>query len=280
MKKSFLFQALTLLIVGILTMPASAQESTDVHSELTSKFRLSLGLYYPKREYGLGLDGNLGLPEEPIDFDAAIETDEKDVLITGIFSWQFKPKWSLSLQYFGSSQDTYKSLDEEIEWEEIVYEVGADVHLGTSLEVTRLFVARHFLQDQKHDLGVGAGLHAIDFGITLEGEARIDDESTEFRSESAKLTAPLPNLGIWYRYSPSKKWLLEARLDWLDVSFDQLSGSLTDIRVSADYSFNQHFGIGLAYQLFRLDADYKSDDWSGRVEVDYKEPALNINAYW
>ncbi len=280
MRTLALMQTLTCLALGCIAAPVVAQQGSDVHPELTSKFDLAVGIYYPKREYVLSVDGSLGEITDPIDFDAALGTDDKDPLLTGIFSWQFKEKWSLGIQHFSAGQTTNRSLEEEIEWEDIIYEVGADVRLETGFDVTRLFVARHFLQDPKHDLGVGFGVHAINVKLQIQGAARLDDESTEFRDESANMSAPLPNLGVWYRYSPSKKWLLGARVDWLSVSIDDISGSLTDIRLSADYSFNDHFGMGLAYQEFRLDADHKNDIWRGSVKVDFTGPSLVFKAYW
>jgi hypothetical protein len=268
------------LALALMTAPTVAQESNDVHTSLSSKYSLSLGIYYPKRQYGIGVDGNFKHNDKLPDINAAVDLDERDPLLNAQFGWKFGEKWSLNLQYFSSDNSSTKSLDEEIEWEDVVYEVGADVSVATELAITRVFVSRHFLQNEKHDLGLGFGIHMIDVGVAIAGQASIDDETSEFQSNSASLSQPLPNLEVSYRYSPSKRWVLEAKLDWLSVSFDKLSGGLTDLQVSARYNFTDHFGAGLSYQYFSIDADVTKDVWTGAIDIAYSGPALSFNAYW
>ena len=268
------------LAFTLMTAPTIAQESGDVHASLTSKYWLSLGIYYPKREYSIGVDGSFEPIEDLPDISAAVDLDERDPLLNAQFGWRFGEKWSLSLQYFSSDNSKSKTLDEEIEWQDDIYEVGADLSASTELAITRVFVSRHFLQSERHDLGLGFGLHMIDAGIAIAGQASINDQESEFKRNSAGVSAPLPNLEVWYRYSPSKHWLLEAKLDWLSVSFDQLSGGLTDLQASAHYNFTDHFGVGLAYQFFRIDADVTKDAWTGAIDIKYSGPVLSFNAYW
>jgi hypothetical protein len=280
MKRIHMAGAIVGLAFALTTAPSIAQESIEVHSSLTSKYWISLGVYYPKRQYRMGVDGSFDDIDILPDINAALDVDERDPLLNAQFGWRFGEKWSLALQYFSSSNSSSKSLVEEIEWEDVVYEVGADVFVKTELAITRLFVSRHFLQNERHDLALGFGLHVIDAGVLIEGEASIDDASTEFQSNSASISQPLPNLEVWYRYSPSKRWLLEAKLDWLSVSFDELSGGLTDLQASVHYNFTRHFGVGLSYQYFSVDADVTKDVWTGVIDIAYSGPSISVNAYW
>jgi hypothetical protein len=280
MKRIHIAGVIVGLVFALTTAPSIAQESSDVHSSLTSKYWLSLGVYYPKRQYGIGVDGTFDHSDMLPDINAALDVDERDPLPNAQFGWRFGEKWALNLQYFSSNNSSSRALDEEIEWEDVVYEIGADVFVKTELAITRVFVSRHFLQNERHDLGLGFGLHAIDASVLIEGEASIDDASTEFQSNSASISQPLPNLEVWYRYSPSKRWLLEAKLDWLSVSFDELSGGLTDLQASAHYNFTEHFGVALSYQYFNVDADVTKDVWTGAIDIAYSGPALSVNAYW
>lgn len=45
----------------------------------------------------------------------------------------------------------------------------------------------------------------------ISGEATLDDESREFRVSDASASFPVPDIGAWYRFSPSDRWLLDAR---------------------------------------------------------------------
>ena len=272
------------LVLAVMCLPATAQdaaqETANLHPNMNSKFTLSIGVFYPEREYGISVDGNLGIPDTDVNVDGGLESSQRDPLFTADFGWKFTERWSLNLQRFTADKKTARSLSEQVEWEDVIYEVGADVLLRTNMAVTRLFFSRDFLKSEGHYLGIGAGIHALDLGVAIEGQATLDDQSTEFRRESVNVAVPLPNLGIWYRYSPSKKWLLEARVDWLDVSFDEVSGSLTDLRLSANYAFTEHFGIGISYQHFSIDADISKNNWLGAMDIAYTGPGLNVTAYW
>jgi hypothetical protein len=41
----------------------------------------------------------------------------------------------------------------------------------------------------------------------------IDGVPTGFQRGDVDASAPMPNIGGWYYFSPSKRWLLEARLE-------------------------------------------------------------------
>ena len=238
------------LTFALMTAPTIAQESGDVNASLTSKYWLSLGVYYPNRKFTIGVDGTIDDGNAPTEINGAVDHSERDPLLNAQFGWKFAEKWALNVQYFSASNSISKTLVEDIEWEDVIYEVGADVGVKTELAITRLFVTRHFLQDEKQDLGLGFGVHLVDTGVTIAGEAFLDDESTGFQRNSAGVSAPLPNLEVWYRYSPSKHWLLEAKLDWLAVSLDELDGGLTDLQVSVHYNFTDHFGVGAGLSVF------------------------------
>jgi hypothetical protein len=90
MRTLALARTLTCLAPGCVTAPVIAQQENNVHLELSSKFNLSLGVYYPQREYELSVDGSLGEIADPIDFDAALDRDEQDPLLTGLFAGNSK----------------------------------------------------------------------------------------------------------------------------------------------------------------------------------------------
>lgn len=73
--------------------------------------------------------------------------------------WQFSPKWALALQYFGSDRNSNQTLDEQIEWQDAVYDVGVNVQAETSFDVIRMFFARQVLDPGPHSLRLGVGVH-------------------------------------------------------------------------------------------------------------------------
>ena len=90
----------------------------------------------------------------------------------------------------------------------------------------------------------------------------------------------MPNLGIWYMYSWSPKWVVTTRLDWLNTTFEEFSGSLYDLSVGVNYQMSDHFGIGLAVNASRLDVGVDSTEWTGELVYEQIGPLLNLTWNW
>jgi hypothetical protein len=82
-------------------------------------------------------------------------------------------------------------------------------------------------------------------------------------------------------HSWSPKWVVITRLDWLDVTFEQFSGSMLDASVGVNYQMSDHFGVGLAAHAFDLNVSVDGDNgWSGDVETSQYGPRLNLTWNW
>ena len=269
--------ARTILLVSILSAcPAALAD--DVHPFMGSKYWLSLGVYYPNHEFALSVNGSvLGISDE---FEFGGKVDDRAALFSGEFGWQFSDNWSLALQYFETERSDRYTAEEQFQWEDLIFDVGVDIKVGTEASITRLVFSRKFIHEGPHDFRLAAGLHRIEFGASIEGIARLNDNSTEFRRSSVDAAAPLPNIGGWYRYSPSDKWMFSLRYDWLSASVNDVSGRVTNGVIGANYSLSENIGIGLNYQRFNLDVKVKDEFWRGRADITYSGPNLYIMGYW
>jgi hypothetical protein len=136
------------------------------------------------------------------------------------------------------------------------------------------------LDEGRHDLRLGLGIHRMTIGASIFGSARLDDQSTEFRTESVKAQAPLPNIGAWYRYSPSDRWVFTLRADWFGASIEDISGELIDLLVGVNFRLTNNIGIGVNYQRLSVNGRVESDGWRGDIDVVYEGPQLIISGYW
>ena len=114
----------------------------------------------------------------------------------------------------------------------------------------------------------------------LEGEVFIDESTTEFQRETASAEFPLPNVGAWYMYSWSPKWMVQARADWLSATIGDYSGSLWDAQAGINYQAFRNIGIGLYYKGFLLDLDIDKSDWHGSADLNQHGPLLTVTATW
>jgi hypothetical protein len=271
---------ITILAIFLVSLasPVAAQTADDYHPFLSDKFNLGIGLFWPKIDLNLQVDGTA--PEDDIDFDEALNLSDYQTTPAIAFRWRFGEKWSLFGQYWSTSSDGKEVLTEDVSWDDVIFREGTFVGGGVDLDIGRVFVGRKFDLAPQHEFGVGFGLHYMNLDTYLEGEILINDGGTDFHRAEASAAFPLPDIGAWYMYSWSPKWLFQANIDWLSASIGDYSGSLWDASVGFNYQPFEHVGFGLHYAGFALDVDVDKGDWRGRVEFNQRGPMLSLTATW
>lgn len=267
-----------LLIVAIFSSPVAAQQAGDYHPFLTNKFSLGVGAYFPDKDFNIRVDGIV--PDEEIDFDEALKYDTSDTTGTLDFRWRFGEKWSVAGQYWSLDSSGGAILEEDIPWEDVVFKEGTFANGGVDTTVARVFFGRVFSSSAKHEFGLGVGFHWMELDTFLEGEIIVDENTTEFQRVSVDASFPMPNIGGWYMYSWSPKWLFEARLDWLSASIGDYSGGILNASAGINYQAFKNIGIGLYYNSFNVDVDVDKSDWRGKAEARQNGPFIALIATW
>ncbi len=266
-------------LVSVSTGIANAQESDSsgkYHPFLSDNINIGLGVYRPSQKRRIGADPNDG-------GSSGESLDASDSQSTGLlnFRWRFTKNWSFQGTYWSTDSESEATLTEDFEFQGQVFQKDSFIKSEIDTSITRLFWGRSFFRKPSTDWGVGLGLHWLAIDVFLEGQIlAIPGPGLEFRRESASASVPLPNLGIWYMYSWSPKWVVTTRLDWLDITVEEFSGSLYDLSVGVNYQMSDHFGIGLAVNAFRLDVGVDRTDWTGELVLEQIGPRLNLTWNW
>ena len=257
---------------------ALAQAGSERHPWLEDDFTVAVGGFLPNKEVKLRVDGSS--PGELIDFDERVKVTSDDTTAAVDFRWRFGEKWSVSGQYWETGDSNTAELTEDITWGDFTLKQGSNVSAGIDVSVARVFFGRKFSSGERHEFGVGVGFHWLEIGAYVEGEVFVNDESSGFQRESVSAGAPLPNIGGWYWYAFSPRWLLKTRVDWLSASIGDYSGGLWNASVGINYQPWRHVGFGLSYQYFGIDVDVDKSDWHGGADLSYRGPFLSLNGSW
>lgn len=263
-----------LCLVSMLATAALADD--EVHPFISSKYSIQLGAFLPSKDFNLSVDGSVTGTNQEFDFEKATGLRSSDEVFMLEFKWRFGEKWSARLQYYEADDSKKAVLKEDITWQDQGLLAGSSITAGVTFHLSRVFFGRSFDSRPNVDAGIGLGVHWLEIGAFIKPDfiATFGDVS------AASVSGPLPNIGGWYYYSPSPKWLVGGRLDWLEASVGEYSGGITNISVGADYQMFKNIGIGLKYQFFRLAVDVDDDKWHGRAELDYEGPFIYLSANW
>lgn len=286
MKKIFL--SLFFLMILQVTFSQKNKKETEVEVEveeietvkknpiLTSTFILNAGVFVPTKTMKLSVDGNT--PNNIIDFNKAFNLNNRQTTLELNFIWRFtkNKKWHLGAEYFSIKSSGKKSLDNDIEWNDITYPVGADVEAGFGLDIYRIFVGRVITSGLRYEFGGGLGIHAMEFNTFIQGQARAGDLSTSFQRESINVLIPVPNLGFWVYYTPSSKWVLTARMDWFAVGINEYNGVLWNVSTGVKYQIIKNFGVAVNYKYFKVDVKANNTYWKGSVDMIFSGPSFGV----
>lgn len=252
------------------------------HPAFESKYTVSLGGLLANRLFNASAGGSLTIdrPAPFVDFESDLKVDDSPELFVVELQWQFSEDWNLGLQHFNSKRSGSNTLGKTIEWEDVIYEIGAVVNATTEIDITRIVFTRKLWRNNGHDFRVSVGLHWLDVAARISGEATLGDGSTVFTRSQASASLPIPNVGGVYRYSLSEKWLFGVRADWLSASVGDYSGGIWNATANVNYRVSDHFGFGLGYQLFQIDGTLSADRWRGDIKTRFNGPILQLAGFW
>ena len=270
----------TLLFTVVMFSQISySQENAQTKNKiLTSKFQIGLGLFIPTQKVKFGIGGSS--ENQEIEFGESFDFDNNSIRPQFYFDWRFSDKWKLSAEYFNASYNKKSELEEDIVINdgEYIFKEGSNVKLGYKFNLYRVFVGRVISSGLKHELGGGLGFHITNIGPFIEGNVIVNNNENEFKTAAVSVTAPLPNIALWYYFAPTEKWSFTARLDWFGITVDEYSGSLWDVGPSARYQFSKNFTVALDYRYFKLNADIDKDKWNGSFDMSFSGPTLSVHA--
>ncbi len=272
MKKRILFLFLLLWIISLEN--TYAQEEVIENPVFTDRFLFGVGVYIPIQNVSFGANGVS--QDEEIDFDETFNFNNNDIRPTFFFKWRFAKRWLLVAEYFNIQNSQKGVLEEDITWDEYVLKKGSSVTGGFKTDLLRVYVGWNFFQGLKQQVGAGLGVHGINLGPFIEGDVYINDEEYNFQKISLSLILPVPNIGIWYVYTPNTKWAFNTGIDWFGIELGKYSVSLWDISAGVNYQFFKHIGMGLNYRFFNIKGDVNNENWNGTFNLSFQGPTIGI----
>ena len=277
MKNYYKYLLILFVFIGQFSF---SQEEVKKHPLLTDKFVFTGGIFFPQNKVTLGVDGDL-LNNE-FDFGKTFDIVSNQRTFDLTFQWRFAKRWKLVAGYYQINNTKDFKLDEPIEWGD--YTFDGQVKFGTKVGVMRALVGWIASQGPKHEFGVGLGAHSMIFKAFIEGDGTITGPdgtiTTNFSKQEIDAVLPLPDIGIWYYWAPTPRWMLTADVDWLYVSIGEYNGGLWDAKGGVQFQVVKFFGVGVNYRYYtaNLDVNQSGDigDWRGSVRVTYNGPNVMV----
>ena len=202
-----------------------------------------------------------------IDPEGNLDLPETSSVTTFYGIWNINPKHSIGFSYFSVNRETSLfNIDETLE----DVRIEGDAKITDATNFYRLSYGYTLFNDYRSKIKLHAGIYGLDLKYVFEAEGQITRDGVTTSgsiNEEAKVFAPLPLIGLdlWYSFTP--KWGLNTTVAFVAGSYEDVSASVLQTSLNAQYRFTDH--IGLIFGLAYFDADVVIEDNIDKQEIAY-----------
>ncbi|HID49203.1 MAG TPA: hypothetical protein EYP40_06270 [Chromatiales bacterium] len=211
--------------------------------DLPDRFKISLGGYFLS-DFSTTValaDSDLGIGAG-IDPARTLGLDFRSSVVRIDGQYRFTPEHSLTYSWYRIASRASKTLNEQIEWGDVIIPIGATVASDFGYDIYKLGYLWSFHHSDKVELAIGAGLHVTRFKLDLNATV-VNPPGSSIQDVS--ITAPLPVISMALRYRITPKLHFGYLGQVFAMSFDQWQGSYTDSALVLEYRFWEHVGLGI-----------------------------------
>jgi hypothetical protein len=276
MRRRLLIIPLTLVLISV--GPAYAQGDPEWRSWPTGeRVAVNVGTFFAKLDTKVRLDGTGGALGTGIDFESDLGLDDTQLRIMAEGHWRFFKKHRLDFSYFNLDRSGDGTSIVSIRFGDQVFQADLPIHAFLDIEVFNLGYSYSILFDEKKELAFGLALSFQDIAVGLQGTGMLAAFDV---SESESVLAPLPTFTGRFAYAITPKWIVDTNIGYftieLDSGGDELSGDIIAVNAGVKWQLLKHFHLGLLYQLFRVDGEFKDQAKQLVIEYNYKGPVLYL----
>jgi len=259
---------LAMLVAAIA--PAQAAEGvTPNHPALNDRFYFALGAFWPQSTTSAQLDSTrLGVGAN-IDFENALGLSSDKTVPSFIGRWRFGERWRLEAEYFELNRGGSRSLERDIQFGDLVFPIRAQVTSKFDFSDLRLSVDYSFFRTLDKEVGVGVGLHAVAYDVSLA--------SGVVGTQQEDVIAPLPVFNLYGQFALTDRWALGARMSRLSLSWDRYDGSLTSLEIDVLYQPFRHVGFGFAERSLDIKLTVQDGNTQRKFKQALQGPLFYMN---
>jgi len=264
--------AATLLGAGI----SAAQADDDVNL-ITSTGYVSLGTFLNNSDFQIKLNGNTA---EGSNVDWKSEFGDKDVTrfrLDGL--WRINDRHHVRFMYTDYARKATHTIDHEIEWQDDLFPISADVTAKQSFTIIEAAYEYAFMHSENFELTGTAGLHYTTLSASLK--ATVDDGTggggTVEIGGPASVDMPLPVIGARAMWRFGGNFYFDAQAQYFAVSIDEVDGSIINYRAAFTWQPKKYIGVGIGYDSFNIDVDVNKPRFDGSMDWTYSGPQAFFN---
>jgi hypothetical protein len=265
------------LISGFLSLAllsfTNVVQAEALNPRLEAKHSFRAGVYIQNADFEVAVTRPPNTPDV-LNFgdDLGVDEDKNSPLFD--YRWRFFERWHLSFGYHEFDSDGEIENLVEFNFDDEVFPAGYLVNTDIGFDAYILDINYALFKGDRHEFAIGAGLHAFDLNLEIDGRLIVGDQEADKVNDKTKLFAPLPNIRFYGFYALSPKWHISATAGWLSLTYDNWTGDYSYMNVRTEYKVSKRFGVGVGYQITLVDLKRDTDTKLDEYNFDLTGPTL------
>lgn len=218
----------------------------------------------------------------PIDLDMNdLGMDKKATTVWAGFTWQFADSWGISATYAGFDSDGDIAAARDGNFGDIEWGANATLVSELALDLYIVDLTWDFINTDRTNVGVGLGLHIADLSASIDATLEADingtpiDPPIDLGTETAAVTAPLPNVLVRAGHRFGDSWYLSGTAGYFGLKVDNVDGELVSLRGSLEWRPGGGlFGAGLGYQYVDINVEDEGGRRTNEYDIQFYGPIL------
>ncbi|MEE4108129.1 MAG: hypothetical protein V2I24_02210 [Halieaceae bacterium] len=216
----------------------------------------------PRHRVSIGIaeqDADFGIRATAGDFDPIVlkasdlGISDRDYSYYLDYRYRFRPRWAVVAGTYGFSDSGTREAERDFNYDGVEFTAGAELTTRFEVDAYLVDVMYALHRDERSELMIGGGVHALDLSASLAASIAVDEERREFRRSGTTLLAPVPNLRIAGTWVFSERFALHGLGGWLSANVDEFSGDFVYAHLRLAYALTQQMSLALGYQRTEID---------------------------
>lgn len=211
-----------------------------------------------------------------IDFESDLALDDGHFLPSISAGWRITDRFILGADYYSLDREATNAISRDLVFDDVVFPASVSVASEMNTDVYRLTLGYSFLRNETWEAGASLGLHATDFDMRLQGEARVGNAAVTTEVRQKQFLAPLPTVGLYANWEVYPNVTVNGRVDYMSLSYGDYDGDITNAQIQVSYRFHRNVGVGAMYRFVDYGVDVTKDNWTGRMDYEFSGPAIYL----
>lgn len=264
--------AVAIPVASILTFetataaPVRPGQERPVPSPISDRFYLRGSYFAPQVNTDLRLDsaanGTMGTildGEDDFGLDDRADQGRMEMM------FRLRQRGRLRVNYFKLDRYGDTLLQRDINFGDQTFNVNDRVTSSFDLRELAFTLTMSSLYTERFELGLGIGVHLLEAQASGEVPA-------EQQLEEASGVGVFPSFVIDAAWRITQKISVTGRAQYFSVTVDDVSASLADYQIDAQYRWRPNLAFGIGYSVLRKRFQLDDDEFPGRFGLSTRGP--------